>query len=93
VPAEVMEGMGIGHLADVPVRLLSTGQARKARLARVIATGAPLWLLDEPLNGLDAEGTQRLANAIADHRAAGGAVLAASHQPLGDGWQRLELGQ
>jgi len=59
----------------------------------VIATGAPLWLLDEPLNGLDAEGTQRLANAIADHRAAGGAVLATSHQPLGDGWQRLELGQ
>ena len=92
-PADAMEAMGIGHLADVPVRLLSTGQARKARLARVIATGAPLWLLDEPLNGLDAEGTQRLANAIADHRAAGGAVLATSHQPLGDGWQRLELGQ
>jgi len=84
-PAEAMDAMGIGHLADVPVRLLSTGQARKARLARVIAANAPLWLLDEPLNGLDVDG--------AEHRAAGGAVLAASHQPLGDGWQRLELGQ
>lgn len=92
-PAEAMDAMGIGHLADVPVRLLSTGQARKARLARVIAAKAPLWLLDEPLNGLDADGANRLARAIADHRAAGGGVLAASHQPLGDGWQRLELGQ
>ena len=54
---------------------------------------APLWLLDEPLNGLDADGTERLAQAITDHRSGGGAVLAASHQPLGDGWQRLELGQ
>jgi heme exporter protein A len=92
-PAAAMEAMGIGQLADVPVRLLSTGQARKARLARVIASQAPLWLLDEPLNGLDADGTDRLAQAIAEHRADGGAVLAASHQPLGDSWQRLELGQ
>jgi len=92
-PGEAMEAMGIGQLADVPVRLLSTGQARKARLARVIATEATLWLLDEPLNGLDADGADRLAQAITDHLAAGGAVLAASHQPLGGGWQRLELGQ
>ena len=93
LPAAAMEAMGIGHLADMPVRLLSTGQARKARLARVIATQAPLWLLDEPLNGLDADGADRLAQAIADHRAGGGAVLAASHQPLGSGWHRLELGE
>jgi ABC-2 type transport system ATP-binding protein len=37
----------------VPVRLLSSGQAKRATLARVAASGAPLWLLDEPLNGLD----------------------------------------
>ena len=43
----------------VPVRLLSTGQAKRARLARVMASGAPLWLLDEPLNGLDREGHGR----------------------------------
>jgi heme exporter protein A len=88
-----MDRMGLGHLAAVPVRLLSTGQARRARLARVIASTAPLWLLDEPLNGLDADGAGRLAQAIADHRVAGGAVLAASHQPLGDGWRQLELGR
>jgi len=87
-----MNVMGIGHLADVPVRLLSTGQARRARLARVIASPARLWLLDEPLNGLDAEGADRLAQAIAERRSNGGAVLAASHQALAADWRRLELG-
>lgn len=93
VSETAMTAMGLGDLAAVPVRLLSTGQARRARLARVIASAAPLWLLDEPLNGLDADGEERLGRAIADHRAGGGAVLAASHQSLGDDWRQLELGR
>jgi heme exporter protein A len=62
--------------------MLSTGQRKRAVLARVIGSGARLWLLDEPANGLDDEGQGRLEAAIAAHRVAGGAVLAASHQPL-----------
>ena len=58
----------------------------------VMASGAPLWLLDEPLNGLDRDGTKRLDAAVAAHRNAGGAVLAASHLPLGGAWRQLELG-
>jgi heme exporter protein A len=88
-----LEIMGIEHLAQVPVRLLSTGQIRKAKLARVVASDAKIWLLDEPLNGLDAAGAERLAIVINSHRKMGGAVLAASHQPLGTGWRVLELGQ
>jgi len=85
--------MGLERLADVPVRMLSTGQRKRAVLARVIASGAPLWLLDEPANGLDVEGQARLAEAVAAHRAGGGAVLAASHQPLGlDGAHAVPLG-
>ena len=91
--AEAMAALALDHLGHVPVRLLSTGQARRARLARVMASGAPLWLLDEPLNGLDRDGAGRLAEAVAGHRAAGGAVLAASHQPLGLDWRTLELGR
>ena len=87
-----LDAMGIGHLADVPVRLLSTGQARRARLARVVASGAALWLLDEPLNGLDSDGVARLDALVAAHLARGGAVLAASHGPLGGSWTQLELG-
>ena len=56
--------------------------SKRATLARVAASAAPLWLLDEPLNGLDADGAERLAGSSTRHRAAGGAVLAASHQPL-----------
>jgi heme exporter protein A len=89
--AEAMEQLAIAHLADVPVRLLSSGQLKRATLARVAASGANLWLLDEPLNGLDGDGLTRLAALIEAHRASGGAVLAASHQPLGGDWPRLEL--
>jgi len=69
-------------LADIPVRLLSTGQRRRAAIARVVASGAPLWLLDEPANGLDAAALGLLETAIATHRASGGAVLVASHTPI-----------
>ena len=88
-----MDTLGIAHLAAVPVRLLSSGQARRATLARVAASGAPLWLLDEPLNGLDADGADRLGLLIARHLGGGGAVLAASHQPLPGDWRALELGR
>lgn len=86
-----MAAFGIDHLADIPVRILSTGQRKRAALARVMASGAPLWLLDEPLNGLDRDGVERLAQAIALHRAGGGAVVAASHVPLGGEWRELAL--
>ncbi len=88
-----MEPMGLARLADVPVRMLSTGQRKRTTLARVIASGAPLWLLDEPANGLDGEGQERLAAAMAAHRARGGAVLAATHQPIGlEDAEQLTLG-
>lgn len=90
-PIEAMAAMGISDLAAIPVRLLSTGEARRARLARVIAARAQLWLLDEPFNGLDQDGSRQLREAVSNHLSSGGAVLAASHQPLGDGWARLEL--
>ena len=80
--AVALEAMGIAHLAEVPVRMLSAGQRKRASLARVVASGAPLWLLDEPANGLDADGLARLGGAIAAHCGSGGAILAASHQPL-----------
>ena len=92
-PVEAMETLGLAPLKDVPVRLLSSGQLKRATLARVAGAGAPLWLLDEPLNALDAEGADRLIAAIEKHLAQGGAVVAASHQPLPGNWRRLELRQ
>lgn len=86
-----MAAFDLDRLADLPVRLLSTGQAKRARLARVMASGAPLWLLDEPLNGLDRLGVEQLDRAISAHLHTGGAVLAASHVPLGGEWHELKL--
>lgn len=74
--------MGLADLADVPVRYLSTGQRRRAAMVPLIAGPAPIWLLDEPASGLDASAVDRLAAVIARHRARGGAVLVATHQPI-----------
>lgn len=91
-PEEWLEKIGIQHLSQVPVRLLSSGQQKKATLARVFASKRPLWLLDEPLNALDSDGIARLSAVIRSHLDGGGAVLAASHQPLPGDWRTLELG-
>lgn len=89
---DAMEALDLARLASVPVRLLSTGQAKRATLARVAASGAPLWLLDEPLNGLDSDGVACLDALVAAHLSRGGAVLAAAHGSLGGSWSKLELG-
>ena len=89
---EAMDALGLSALADVPVAYLSTGQKRRAGLARLAASGASLWLLDEPADGLDTMSRDRLEALLSAHRARGGAVLAASHQPLSGEWRSLELG-
>jgi len=66
----------------VPVRYLSTGQRKRAALARLAASGARIWLLDEPLNGLDTHWGASTQAAIEAHRALGGIAVIASHQPL-----------
>ena len=97
-PAQAIDpalaAMGIAHLADVPVRLLSTGQRKRAAFARLLASPTPLWLLDEPLNGLDADGVARVTTEIRTHLGGGNAILYASHQPIDTLFdrQRIELG-
>ena len=92
-PGPAMDALGIGQLGAVPVRYLSSGQLRRAGLARVVGSGVSLWLLDEPANALDCDGLERLAAVIAEHRAQGGAVAAATHSALPGEWRSLELGQ
>lgn len=88
-----MNALGIGRLAQVPVRLLSSGQQKRATLARVAASGAPLWLLDEPLNALDAPAQAALRAVLATHLASGGLAIAATHAALEMAGARvLELG-
>jgi heme exporter protein A len=75
-----LAAMGLEALAPIPARFLSAGQRRRAALARLALSTAPLWLLDEPTNALDAASLARLEVMLAAHRAEGGVVVAATHQ-------------
>lgn len=74
--------LGLPGLLEVPVRYLSTGQKKRAALARLLGQEAPIWLLDEPLNGLDTRGVALVETLVAQHCAQGGIALVASHQPI-----------
>lgn len=94
VAQAALAAMGLERLAEFPCRHLSAGQKRRLAIARVLARiDAPLWILDEPTNGLDAEARRRLDRALAAHRDGGGMLIVASHEGLDlPGAQTLELG-
>ncbi|GEK96735.1 heme ABC exporter ATP-binding protein CcmA [Gluconobacter kanchanaburiensis] len=80
--ADALDALDLTHLTDLPARLLSSGQKRRAAFARVMLSGAPLWLLDEPTVGLDVASIERLGAVMAAHRAKGGAMIVTTHVPL-----------
>ncbi|GJD34849.1 heme ABC exporter ATP-binding protein CcmA [Methylobacterium aerolatum] len=82
-PRDALERMGLGHAHDLPVAYLSAGQRRRVALARLLVCARPLWLLDEPTAALDVASQEVLARLMAEHRAGGGLVIAATHQALG----------
>ena len=91
--AAALATFDLAALAERPVRTLSAGQRRRVALARVVASQAPLWLLDEPLNALDEGAHKMLLAALEAHLASGGLAIAATHSPLRiRGARRLELG-
>ena len=82
VPAAALAAVGLASYADLPARLLSAGQKRRLAIARVVASSAPLWLLDEPTTGLDAASVARFSSLCEAHRETGGMIIASTHTPL-----------
>ncbi len=85
--------VGLGDLGALPAAYLSAGQRRRLSLARLLSFHRPIWLLDEPTSALDTGGQTLLAELMRGHLAAGGLIVAASHEPLGlDGASELRMG-
>lgn len=81
--APALAAYGLGPLADRLAGTLSAGQKRRAGLARLMVTGRPLWILDEPTVSLDAASVAMFADAVRGHLEAGGMALLATHIDLG----------
>jgi heme exporter protein A len=80
---EALEEVALSGLGHLPFAVLSTGQRRRAAIARLLVTWRPIWLLDEPTAGLDARSENRFSGLMEAHRAQGGIIIAATHWPLG----------
>jgi heme exporter protein A len=82
-PQQALDKVGLARIGDFPVGYLSAGQKRRVALARLFVAARPVWILDEPATALDVGTQERFSQAMADHRAGGGMILAATHAPLG----------
>lgn len=88
-----LERVGMKALRHRPCGNLSTGQRRRAALARLLAVPRPWWFLDEPLAGLDHAGIDLLSGLFEEHLRGGGGAVITSHQPLPEtlGVRTMEL--
>jgi len=90
---EALARVGLETVADLPFGYLSTGQRRRAAIARLLVSRRPLWLLDEPTAGLDAASERQFAALMRAHLEEGGIIVAATHLPLGlDGATEVRMG-
>ena len=80
---KALEIVGLGGLESIPFAHLSTGQRRRAAIARLLVSYRPIWLLDEPTAGLDAQSSEQFSALLEAHLQDGGMVIAATHVPLG----------
>ncbi|HUO90781.1 MAG TPA: heme ABC exporter ATP-binding protein CcmA [Rhizomicrobium sp.] len=87
-----LAAVGLAPLANLPCQYLSAGQKKRLALARLTLLNRPVWLLDEPLSSLDAEGRTHANALISGHAAQGGIAVAATHEPIAASHRRLVLG-
>lgn len=81
--APVLEAMNLEGLRDRLAGSLSAGQKRRLGLARLLVSGRPIWMLDEPTVSLDAASVALFAQAVRAHLGQGGSALMATHIDLG----------
>jgi heme exporter protein A len=78
-----LEVYNLTKLRDRPAGALSAGQKRRLGLSRMLVTGRPIWVMDEPTVSLDQASVMLFADAVRAHLATGGSALIATHIDLG----------
>ena len=91
--AHALDHFDLVALKDRHAQNLSAGQKRRLALARLMVTGRPLWLLDEPTVSLDAASVAMFARAVRAHLDEGGMALMATHIDLGLEAEVLDISQ
>ncbi|NOC82801.1 MULTISPECIES: heme ABC exporter ATP-binding protein CcmA [Ruegeria] len=87
-----LDAFQLNELADRHAGNLSAGQKRRLGLARMLVTGRPIWMLDEPTVSLDRNAVQMFADAVRAHLGQGGSALIATHIDLGLDGEVLDVG-
>ncbi|UNE54342.1 heme ABC exporter ATP-binding protein CcmA [Bartonella machadoae] len=82
-PQEALADIDLSDLESLPFNVLSTGQKRRVAIARLLLSHRPIWILDEPISGVDNHAQILLANVFQRHLNQGGMIIAATHHPLG----------
>ncbi|WP_375656399.1 heme ABC exporter ATP-binding protein CcmA [Bartonella sp. CM120XJJH] len=80
---EALADIGLSNLEHLPFNALSTGQQRRVAIARLLLSYRPLWILDEPISGLDNHAQKLLTCIFRRHLNQGGMIIAATHNFLG----------
>lgn len=78
----LLEKIQLTRFKNQKTQTLSEGQARRLALSKLLLTPKPLWLLDEPFNGLDLQGQQFFKTILQDHLNQGGLLVIATHEQL-----------
>jgi heme exporter protein A len=86
-----LAAMNLEALADRRAANLSAGQRRRLGLARLLVTGRPIWVMDEPTISLDAASVALFGAVVGRHLAQGGSALIATHIDLGIAAEVLDL--
>ena len=77
---QAVSAFQLESLLHRPAGALSAGQKRRLGLARLLVTGRPVWILDEPYTAVDKQGIANLEAVFKDHVDRGGLVIFTSHQ-------------
>lgn len=89
-----LEYVGLSARQSVPSQNLSAGQRRRLALAKLIISGKPIWIMDEPGAAMDKNGIVLIDGLISRHIERGGSAIIASHnstRKLGVNTRKLTL--